>query len=535
MTPPLFLSALSNRARIVMAGVFMAAVLASAAAVLTPGPRPAPETQASLTALEAIRLSKSLQSVLENPTGTDANAVRAGLAGLDTGADTSLPTPSTLPFQQSPALETPRTLTLPGQAPTVLRPSVSRPTGPALPRRRIETFTVTLGQGDTILNTLTRSGVPRGAAYEAVRAMTPVFDPRRLRAGQTITVMVLHTPDIPLAEMRNLALKDPPRTPATWPVSTELMGLRLQTDVDREIVITQNDGEGYVARAVEHELRSRMARVRGTIDSSLFAAAQGLGIPSAITVNFARILAYSVDFSREIRPGDSFEILYTQYLNDAGEPVKAGEIAFASLTTSGKTRDLYRFVPETGGNVDYFDPQGRSVRQFLMRTPVDAARISSRFGRRFHPIKKRWKQHFGVDFAAPRGTRIYAAGDGRITFAGRMRGYGNVVKIKHSNGFETRYAHMHRFAKGIRRGASISQGTVIGYVGSTGWATGPHLHYEVRKRAKPLNPLSVKVPTGRHLSGETLEAFQGHRADVDRTRSATPPLGTTVTASVQTP
>jgi murein DD-endopeptidase MepM/ murein hydrolase activator NlpD len=178
---------------------------------------------------------------------------------------------------------------------------------------------------------------------------------------------------------------------------------------------------------------------------------------------------------------------------------------------------------------------GKSAKKFLMRTPVDAVRISSRFGRRYHPIKKRWKAHNGVDFAAPTGTRIYAGGDGTVTYAGWATGYGRLVKIRHANGYETRYGHMSGFARGIRRGKRVRQGQLIGRVGATGWATGPHLHYEVRIKGSPKDPLRLRVPTGRELKGKELERFKRSLDETHTLLAAAPLVERVKTARLEEP
>jgi murein DD-endopeptidase MepM/ murein hydrolase activator NlpD len=365
----------------------------------------------------------------------------------------------------------------------------------------VEAVSAVLKPGDTLMRLLMKNGARVRDANKVIRAMKPVKNPRRLRAGQPVHMLFLTTDGEP---------------------GSELIGLRMKTAIDEEVSVRREKDGAYRAEKIIEELEKQTFRARGRIQASLFQSAGELGVPDRVTVNLAHVLSYSVDFQSEIQEGDEFEILYSQYVDDSGQPVKPGDILFASMTFKGKKRDIYRYEGTSDG-VDYFNEDGKSIRKFLMRTPVDAARISSRFGRRFHPIRKRWKAHNGVDFAASRGTRIYAAGGGKVTFVGRSGGYGKLVKIRHSNGYETRYAHMSRYAKGIKKGQRVSQGQVIGYVGSTGWATGSHLHYEVRARGRAVNPLSVKVPTGRTLKGSELAKFQAHIKDVKAVRLATAP------------
>ena len=207
-------------------------------------------------------------------------------------------------------------------------------------------------------------------------------------------------------------------------------------------------------------------------------------------------------------------------------PVRTGDVIYASMTLSGKTKAYYRYTPKSG-ITDYFDEQGRSVRKTLMRTPVDGARLSSGFGARRHPVLGYTKMHKGVDFAAPRGTPIMAAGDGVVERANRYGGYGNYLRIRHNSELKTAYAHIHRFAKGVSAGSRVKQGQIVAYVGSTGRSTGPHLHYEVLQNMKQVNPLSIKVAAGEILKGSELKRLAAARSTIDQ-RVAEARSGTTV-------
>ena len=232
--------------------------------------------------------------------------------------------------------------------------------------------------------------------------------------------------------------------------------------------------------------------------------------------------SYDVDFQREIHAGDPFEVFYAA--SDAGtlDSAERGQLLFSSLTTNDKTRSYYRFTT-VDGVTDYYDAKGVSSKKPLMKTPVNGARMSSGFGMRRHPILGYTKMHGGTDFAAPTGTPVLAAGDGKVEMAGRNGGYGNYVKLKHKDGLKTAYAHLSRFAKGIRPGKRVYQGDVIGYVGSTGASTGPHLHYEVHVNGKKKNPLTVKVAGGgRKLEGNELAGFKTERKRIDALRAEAP-------------
>jgi murein DD-endopeptidase MepM/ murein hydrolase activator NlpD len=253
---------------------------------------------------------------------------------------------------------------------------------------------------------------------------------------------------------------------------------------------------------------------RGTIHTSLFEAASEAGVPPATLAEVIHAFSYDIDFQREIQPGDSFEVLFEHLYDENGKPVGTGDILYADLMLSGTTLRLYRYAPP-GESPAFYNAKGESVRKALLRTPVDGARISSRFGLRHHPILGYTTMHRGVDFAVPKGTPIMAAGNGVVETEGRAGSYGNLVVLRHRNGYETAYAHMSRFARGIKRGTYVRQGEVIGYVGATGRATGPHLHYEVRIGGKAVNPLNVKMPSHERLTGRTLVAFLAATRSID--------------------
>jgi murein DD-endopeptidase MepM/ murein hydrolase activator NlpD len=229
-----------------------------------------------------------------------------------------------------------------------------------------------------------------------------------------------------------------------------------------------------------------------------------------------RIHAYDIDFKQRVGPGDGFELFYDVQDDQAASEPKLGNLLFTSLTIAGETRKFYRFrTPD--GEVDFYDENGDNAKKFLMRKPVrgGGARLTSGYGMRFHPLLKRRKMHKGVDWAAKPGTPILSAGNGRIEAAKRHAGYGNYVRIKHANGYKTAYAHMLRFGKGIRTGAKVRQGQVIGYVGSTGRSTGPHLHYEILVNNRHVNPMRIHVPRGRQLKGKEMAEFQKERSRID--------------------
>ena len=221
-----------------------------------------------------------------------------------------------------------------------------------------------------------------------------------------------------------------------------------------------------------------------------------------------------------MRTGDRFGMLYETFEDERGQQVKTGAVLMATMDGAALSKTFYRYTPSDDGVVDYFDETGQSAKKFLMKTPINGARLSSSFGNRKHPVLGYTKLHKGTDFAAPTGTPIYAAGNGKVTTYGPNGTYGNFAKIEHANGYTTAYAHMSRFAKGVSRGSFVKQGQVIGYVGTTGRSTGPHLHYEVYVNSKPVNAMTLKLPTGRKLGGEQLQTFLAEKARIEALRDA---------------
>ncbi len=271
-----------------------------------------------------------------------------------------------------------------------------------------------------------------------------------------------------------------------------------------EVTPTEDGGFEAQEQTKIAEVQTRAAE--GRIETSLFGATEKAGIPDAITMQMAQILATKMDFMKDLQQGDEFRIIYETHSTD-GHYSSAGRILALEFVNKGKTHEAIWFKPdgESGG---YFDFDGQSQKGAFLKTALKFTRISSKFGMRKHPIHKRWIGHKGVDYAAASGTPIHATADGTVEFIGQQRGYGNVIIIQHHGKYSTLYAHQSRFAKGLRKGAKVSQGQHIGYVGSTGWATGPHLHYEFRVAGEPKDPLSVDLPVARSLEGKEKQQFK---------------------------
>ena len=261
------------------------------------------------------------------------------------------------------------------------------------------------------------------------------------------------------------------------------------------------------------QLYKKEVVVKNIIKNNLYSSAIESGVEPNIIIEFARIFGFEVDFQRDIRKGDWFEILYEKFEDDNNRVRDTGKIIYASMYVNGEELNLYNF--RYSKEEDYFDIKGKSITKSLMKTPINGARLSSSFGMRKHPILGYNKMHRGTDFAAPSGTPIMASGSGTVTRARWCGGGGNCVKIKHNSTYETIYAHMKTFAKGIREGRKVKQGQIIGYVGSTGLSTGPHLHYEVIVNGKKVNSQKLKLPSGKTLKGEERKQFELDRIKID--------------------
>jgi murein DD-endopeptidase MepM/ murein hydrolase activator NlpD len=287
----------------------------------------------------------------------------------------------------------------------------------------------------------------------------------------------------------------------------QLRGMRFDKNDLEQVVLTLDNGkisERIIARALE----KRILVASGEITSSLYADAKRAGLDGSIVNQIANVFKYDIDFVDDVRDGDRFQVVYEQIFLE-GEPYRQGNILAASFINQGKPYSAFRF--NYNGREEYFDANGRPLKKVLMRIPIEFARLSSTFGMRKHPVLGRMRAHKGVDYAARTGTPIMAAGDGRIEFAGWKSGYGKTVIINHGQGRTTLYGHMSAFGK-YKRGQPVSQGSIIGRVGSTGLATGPHLHYEFRVGGKQVNPLKVTMPKPEPLRGAALAKFRAATA-----------------------
>jgi murein DD-endopeptidase MepM/ murein hydrolase activator NlpD len=367
----------------------------------------------------------------------------------------------------------------------------------ALVARQQETLEV--ARGESLALVLARAGIPWGEINPAVAAVSDVFNPRRMRPGQAVDVYYEPGADTP-----------------------HLTGFAFRADPGAAITVDVSADGVFHAHEIQTPWQVETTHVVGKINGSLYQSAMDAGATEQVVGEISNVFAYDVDFQRDIHPGDTFELVFDRYFDEDGRTIKTNDLCFISLNTRHGPRAYYYFKAPGDSVGAWYDYSGRSAKKFLMKTPIDGARLSSSYGMRLHPILGYSRMHKGVDFAARAGTPIHAAGDGVIARASWFGTYGNYVRIKHGNSYDTAYAHMSRFAAGIRPGVHVSQGQVIGYVGATGAATGPHLHYEVLRHNAQINPMKLNFATGRNLEGKALAAFNVERDRIDALRAAQP-------------
>ena len=300
------------------------------------------------------------------------------------------------------------------------------------------------------------------------------------------------------------------------PVTTKKISIELTKS--KNLVIARNLSENnFSFKEIERNLKKKLFYKESIITKSLYASGIETEIPIEIIIEFARLYGFQFDFQRDIWKNDSFQIVYEQYHDSKNTFIKNGEIIFAKLNLQGKEYPLYKF--KSKDLTDYFDERGQSVKKTLMKTPINGARLSSSFGMRKHPILGFNKMHKGTDFAAPMGTPIMASGDGKVIKSSWCGGGGNCIKIKHNSTYTTVYAHLSKFGRGIKKGVRVKQGQIIGYVGSTGMSTGPHLHYEVIENGKKINSQTLKLPSGKTLLGEERKKFEVEKMKIEILKS----------------
>lgn len=334
-------------------------------------------------------------------------------------------------------------------------------------------------RGDTVAALLKRLGVDDQTAFNFLRTEKSARSIFQLRPGRTVQAVVDN--------------------------DQQLISLTYLHSPDQYLRVTRNEG-GFVAEELAITSTAQTVYKSGTIKSSLYAATDSAEIPDAIATQIARIFSTDIDFHVDLRKGDRFSVVYEMLYQD-GAFLRPGRVLSAEFVNAGKTFEAYLFT-DGDGNDGYYSADGQNRAKSFLRSALAFSRVSSGFGGRFHPLLKNWRQHTGVDFAAPKGTPIWATADGIVDFAGVKGGYGNVIEVRHTGGITTLYGHLSGFAAGVRRGSRVSQGQIIGFVGATGWATGPHLHYEFKVSGIHQDPLRVALPKAEPLAPRYLAAFQ---------------------------
>ena len=347
--------------------------------------------------------------------------------------------------------------------------------------------------GDSLQKILLKEKISKEEVNKIYQKIKGIIDLTKIRQGQTITIVF--------------------RTKQNKP---SISRITFQVDeLSTAYIYYRNKTDDYEVRLNQKNLEKVNFLAKGVIVNSLFASAQKIDVDAEVIVEFARIFGFEIDFQRDIRKNDEFKIFYERFEDDEGENFKNGNILFAYLKNSGREIKLYRYK-DSKNNIGYFTPDGKSIEKALMKTPINGARLSSGFGFRKHPILGYNKLHQGTDFAARRGTPVMASGSGTVERASWFGAYGKYVRIRHNSTYKTAYAHLSKFGRNIKAGKKVRQGQIIGYVGSTGRSTGPHLHYEVLVNNKRINSQRLKLPSGKKLSKNEMGNFNLEKKRIDQ-------------------
>jgi len=361
-----------------------------------------------------------------------------------------------------------------------------RPDGAA-----VSTEEVVIKPGDTFASALERLGAAPADVAAALKTLSAEMDVVNVRAGMHFKAAVARAASGP----------------------AELVGLALRTGPVRAVSVARDSGGGYRLRAFEEKVEEGTTVAAGPINGSLYESATQAGADARLVSAATKLFAHKVDFSRDLHPDDHFKLVFDRKVTESGRTVETGDLMFAELEAKGRTTRFYRFRHD--GQTQYFDEFGKNIKGFLLKTPVEVARVTSSFGMRFHPVLGYNRMHQGVDFGAPTGTPVFAAGEGVVEEVKWANGYGHWLKIRHTGGWATGYGHLSAYARGLRVGQRVAQGQLVAYVGATGIATGPHLHYEVMNNNKKLDPKSARVPSGTVLGGRELTAFKAEKAHIE--------------------
>ncbi|MEO6339032.1 MAG: M23 family metallopeptidase [Caulobacteraceae bacterium] len=356
-----------------------------------------------------------------------------------------------------------------------------------------QTMPIKVLPGETLEKAIGRTGIAADEARSVVQTLAKAFDTVNIKAG--------------------LAFKAAIARPRTRGGPVRLIGLSMQTSPSTAITLSRTFDGALRLRELEEKVTEETAVAQGKMEGSLYEAALDAGADSRIVSEAAKLFSKKLDFARDIHPNDEFRLVFDRKVTENGRTIETGDLLYAEIGAKGQTTRFYRF--ERDGKANFFDEFGKNIAGFLLRTPVDAVRITSGFGRRFHPVLGYTRMHQGIDFGAPTGTPVYAAGEGVVEEVRRASGYGNWLKIRHAGGWATGYGHLSRYASGLRPGQHVSQGQVVAYVGATGIATGPHLHYEVMQGKVKMDPKGAKVPQGTVLAGHDLDAFKVQKGRIE--------------------
>ena len=347
-------------------------------------------------------------------------------------------------------------------------------------------------EGDTFANILQNASIPNNEINQIIEKLKKHIDLGKLKVGTQIDIV---------NEFKN--------------EKSEWNEVTIYKDKNTKITITNNEGVLSLKKQ-ESRLFSKLRYIEVNVEKSIYQSLINKNVADNVIMDFVQLFSFDVDFQRDIRSGNTLKLFYEEFVDDEQLTKKFGPIYFAEIGLESDKVSLFRFKDKNSNFVEYFDENGKSATKALMKTPINGARISSGYGMRKHPILGYNKKHQGVDFAAPTGTPIMAAGNGHIEFVGTNGGAGKYIRIKHLNGYKTSYSHLSKYASGMKKNLRVKQGQVIGFVGSTGLSTGPHLHYEVIFNNERINPMKMKLPSGRTLEGSLLDNFLIEKKSIEQ-------------------
>ena len=347
--------------------------------------------------------------------------------------------------------------------------------------------------GETFESAVRRAGVGQDEASQAVHALGAAFDTVNIKAGLAFEAAIARPRDD----------KGPAR----------LMGISMRTGPASAVTLARAFDGALHLRQMDEKVSAQTVVAQGKLEGSLYVSAEKAGATPELTAQVVKLFSHKLDFSRDIHPGDKFKLVFDRKVTESGRTVQAGDLEYAEIVAKGGATRFYRFKQPGQTDAQYFDELGKNIRGFLLRTPLDGARVTSSFGMRLHPVLGFSRMHAGIDFGAPIGTPVFAAGDGVVEKAQWTGGYGRWLQIRHNSQTETGYGHLSGWA--VKPGQHVHQGQVVAYVGNTGLSTGPHLHFEIMQGGKKVNPSGVKLSQGTVLAGHELSAFKAEKARID--------------------